>query len=179
MPDRQHPDVSPSRTGTDIERIVYVEDSADEVFLTRIVFARERVAPELVHYARFDALERDLESGALPGLDTALVVLDLNLKVSKGTDAVRRLRTMPLAASAVTGVCTGSEDPADRRDVEEAGADFFVGKPLDAACLSRICASVPGLELERAPDGALSLTLTRGAMPGASRDGPDASAAAS
>ena len=167
MPEREHPHTPPTdapsgrdaarEPATDIARIVYVEDSEDEVFLTRIVFGRERVSPELVHYARFDALERDLEGGALPELAGTLFVLDLNLKVSKGTDAVRRLRTMPVAAGAVIGVCTGSEDPADRRDAEEAGADFFVGKPLDAACLTRICDSVPALEVRRGPGGGLSL----------------------
>ena len=167
MPEREHPYTPPTGTSsgrdaargpaTNVARIVYVEDSEDEVFLTRIVFGRERVSPELVHYARFDALERDLENGALPELAETLFVLDLNLKVSKGTDAVRRLRTLPVAASALIGVCTGSEDPADRRDAEEAGADFFVGKPLDAACLSRICHSVPALEIRRAPGGALHL----------------------
>ena len=167
MPEREHPHTSPPGAPpgrdaaggptTDVARIVYVEDSEDEVFLTRIVFGRERVSPELVHYARFDALERDLEDGLLPELAGTLFVLDLNLKVSKGTDAVRRLRTLPVVEGAVIGVCTGSEDPADRRDAEEAGADFFVGKPLDAACLSRICAAVSTLELARGPDGALSL----------------------
>ena len=144
---------------TPVERIVYVEDSDDEVFLTRIVFDRERVAPELVHYPRFDALEADLEGGRLGGLDASLVLVDLNLKLTKGTDAVRRLRAMPAAADAVIGVCTGSEDPADRRDAEDAGADFFVGKPLDTACLERISALVPRLELVRAPDGGVGLAL--------------------
>ena len=145
-----------------IERIVYVEDSDDEVFLTRIVFARERVAAELVHYPRFDAMERDLADGTLGGLAACLVVVDLNLKLTKGTDAVRRLRAMPAADDAVIGVCTGSEDPADRRDAIAAGADFFVGKPLDSACLERICETVPRLRFARAPDGG-AVTLAVGA----------------
>ena len=147
---------------TAIERIVYVEDSDDEVFLTRIVFARERVAAELVHYPRFDAMERDLADGTLGGLAACLVVVDLNLKLTKGTDAVRRLRAMPAADGAVIGVCTGSEDPADRRDAIAAGADFFVGKPLDSACLERICETVPRLRFARAPDGG-AVTLAVGA----------------
>ena len=142
-----------------VERIVYVEDSDDEVFLTRIVFERERVMLRLVHYPRFDAMETDLGDGTLTGLGACLVLLDLNLKLSKGTDAVRRLRTMPEADGAVIGVVTGSEDPADRRDAIDAGADFFVGKPLDAACLERICAAVPRLDLVRDPDGAITLEL--------------------
>ena len=142
-----------------VERIVYVEDSDDEVFLTRIVFGRERVTPELVHYPRFDALEADLESGRLGALDASLVLVDLNLKLTKGTDAVRRLREMPVAADAVIGVCTGSEDPADRRDAEDAGVDFFVAKPLDVACLARIAALVPRVELVREADGGVGLAL--------------------
>ena len=140
-----------------IGRLVYLEDSEDEVFLTRIVFERERVAVPLVHYPRFDALERDLEPGELAALDDALVLVDLNLKLTDGTDAVRRLREMPAARGAVIGVCTGSEDPADRRDALAAGADFFVGKPLDTACLERICTAVDGLETVRGPDGGLGL----------------------
>ena len=144
-----------------VERIVYLEDSDDEVFLTRIVFDRERVAPELVHYARFEALEDDLESGALARLEDALVLVDLNLKLTKGTDAVRRLREMPAARGAVIGVCTGSEDPADRRDAIAAGADFFAAKPLDTTCLERICEAVADLELVRDADGRVGLASAR------------------
>ena len=145
-----------------VERIVYLEDSDDEVFLTRIVFDRQDVRSELVHYARFDALERDLEAGTLTGLAACLVVVDLNLKLTNGTDAVRRLRAMPAADAAVIGVCTGSEDPADRRDALAAGADFFVAKPLDADCLARVCAAVPGLELVRGADGGVGLERAPG-----------------
>ena len=142
---------------TTIERLVYVEDSEDEVFLTRIVFERERVGTPLVHYARFDALERDLESGELGSLAASLVVVDLNLKLTEGTAVVRALREAPAARDAVIGVCTGSEDPADRRDALAAGADFFVGKPLDLACLERICQAVEGLRTVRDADGTLGL----------------------
>lgn len=43
------------------------------------------------------------------------------------------------------GVCTGSEDPTERKDAHDAGADFFAPKPLVPLGLESICSEVDSL----------------------------------
>jgi len=144
----------------EIKRIVYLEDSDDEVFLSRILLKRGGVKTELIHYARFDALEEDLVNGTLRDLNDTLVVVDLNLKISKGTDAVRRLHELVDCSRAIIGICTGSEDPADRFEVEAGKSNFFVGKPLDVKRLEQICSIVPRFSLERNAEGVATMALS-------------------
>ena len=143
---------------TPLHEIVLLEDSEDEVFLARRVLARRWPSLTLRHYALFEELLGALDDGSLaPDAPDAVIVLDLNLTIGSGIDALRVLRTLEATRAVTTGFCTGSEDPADRRDALAAGADFFVSKPLFPVGIERCCETVEGLCWEPEPRDGLPL----------------------
>lgn len=131
----------------EISEVHFIDDSPDEHMLTRMMLRRSKLPIELsthYDYGEFDAVRQ-----ATPhkSWDNVLVVFDLNLTISSGLDAIKALRSEIAYENVIAGICTGSEDPKDRKDALEAGADFFVTKPLNAATLEKICHSVPVLDM--------------------------------
>ena len=144
-----------------IRVVHYVEDSDDEVFLARRVLRRTQPSLTLTHYERFVDLERHMEEAG--GLDAGseILVLDLNLKLSNGIDCVRALRAGGRCADLLIGLCSGSQDPVDRRDALASGADFFAAKPLIPSGLLNICGTVDVLRWVPDSEDGLFLRLAR------------------
>ncbi|MCW2309623.1 response regulator [Rhodobium gokarnense] len=140
-------------TQTNVTDLHFIDDSPDEFMITRLCLRREKINVTLSTYAEFDEFEKKVleTEGALGNSD--LVVVDLNLTVSSGIDAVRALRRNKNCEGLIVGICTGSEDPKDRLDAMRAGADFFVTKPLNGAALERICEVVNDLACVSETDG--------------------------
>lgn len=142
-----------------IERLLFLDDSEDEVFITRLLLEKQRVGLELQAFATEAELEASLAASAPESLFRSLLAIDMNLTLTTGSDVMDRLRRGG-AGFMLAGICSGSEDPEDRRIAELAGADFYVGKPLNAARLEEIATAVPGLATERTEDGTLTLWWT-------------------
>ncbi len=140
-----------------IEHIYLVDDSDDEIFMARIFFERQKIGAVLTSFTGVEDLYGAVQSGS--GFDpaTTLIVIDLNLTVCKGTEGVAHIRKMDVGPEVLIGISTGSEDPADRLLALEAGADFFVGKPLNRDSLKAIAQSVPHLEVQEGEDGVFDL----------------------
>ena len=51
------------------------------------------------------------------------------------------------------GICSGSEDPADKRNASESGAHFFVNKPLDLRSLGDVCEACEVLKMRQSETG--------------------------
>ena len=130
-----------------MEKVVFFDDSEDEVFLTRMLFQQQSIDLEIIHITGLDEFETRFQP--LPDtLKRSLVVVDLNMPRIHGSEVVRNLRADERFADIVIGICTGSDDPADARSACEAGADFFVAKPLEKTALARICQQVHSLRME-------------------------------
>lgn len=136
-----------------IKRIIYIDDSTDEFFLSRMLFKAERVNIDLDCYPDVDVFLAQVSGEKENALDDAIVVLDLNLTVIKGTEGVSLIRKEVFGREAIIGICTGSDDPADMKLADEAGADFYVTKPLDRSSLLEICESTAALCYTVSPDG--------------------------
>ena len=67
-----------------------------------------------------------------------LIVLDIGLPKLNGLDACRRIRGMSWAKNVVIVAATGWGQDEDRRRSEEAGFDYHLVKPVDAAELTRL-----------------------------------------
>ncbi|MEO0386097.1 MAG: response regulator [Pseudomonadota bacterium] len=122
--------------------VFFIDDSSDEYLLSRILFRRQGVRGTLHHFTTFDAFVDYVSARPELGTVPALVAVDLNLTLMSGTECVLRLRRRRDFDNWIVGICSGSEDPADRASSYAAGADFFVPKPLDRKCLetiTRIC----------------------------------------
>lgn len=132
-------------TQTDITDLHFIDDSPDECAITRLLLRREKIQVKLSTYPEFADFLLILRSGQVLDVKSTIVVIDLNLIVSSGIDAVRELRKYREYDDLIIGICTGSEDPKDRLDAMQAGADFFVTKPLNGVAIQRICESVDSL----------------------------------
>ncbi len=143
-----------------IQTIYLIDDSDDEIFMARTFFKRQKIGADLVAFTNLDAFYHALETDPAFEADGSLVVIDLNLTVCKGTEGVAHIRTLEGGREMLVGISTGSEDPADLLQALDAGADFFVGKPLDRKTIHKIVASVPALSSLDDPDGALMLYRT-------------------
>lgn len=139
---------------TAIHTIYYLDDSEDEVFLARRILKRTQPALTLRNFERFEEFEAELDSGMVPDPVGSIIVLDLNLKLCSGISCLKSLQERGLSGNTLAGFCTGSEDPADRQEALDAGADFFIPKPLIEKGLELICLSVPALQwLPQSDDG--------------------------
>lgn len=69
-----------------------------------------------------------------------LIVLDIGLPKLNGLDACRRIREKAWAKAVVIVAATGWGQGEDRRRSDEAGCDYHLVKPVDAAELDRLLA---------------------------------------
>ena len=134
--------------GTDITKIFFVDDSDDELFISRLSFTQDSIEVELEHFFDLDAYFRTLDHCTIGELKSSITVLDLNLTVGRGTDGVKRVRAQPHLSSLIIGICSGSDDPADRQDAHDAGGNFFISKPLNLLALESISEAVDDLYTE-------------------------------
>ncbi len=69
-----------------------------------------------------------------------LIVLDIGLPKLNGYDACRRIRQRPWAKDTLIVAATGWGQDEDRRRSQEAGFDYHLVKPVDAAEIDRLLA---------------------------------------
>ncbi len=140
-----------------IKTIYLVDDSDDEIFMAKIFFQRQRIGPHLITFSRLEQLYETMENSPDFEPERSLIVIDLNLTVCKGTEGIIQIRGMKAGSNVLAGISTGSEDPADRQLASDAGADFFVGKPLDRAALLTIADCTPKLTAQEDAEQTLHL----------------------
>jgi len=143
-------------TSRRIETVHFIEDSEDEVFLTRLLFSKEKVDARLAHHFSWDAFRAALD--ATPATEPLLVCVDLNMPGMKGTEIISAMLAAAPRPRLISGICSGSEDPADRLHAERVGARFFVQKPLNRAALEAICSAVEELSCGSSPEGKFTLS---------------------
>jgi two-component system response regulator len=112
------------------KRILFVEDSPDDVELALLAFKEARFEPEISVACdgteALAALEKDSARGSLPDV----VVTDLKMPKLSGLDLIRRLRADRRFRGVAVAVLTSSDDPSDRRTARELGAALYLAKPL-------------------------------------------------
>ncbi|MDO3434803.1 response regulator [Rhizobium sp. CBN3] len=116
--------------------IVYVDDSRDDLFYLDYIRKKQHIDVDLFCFSTaetaLEALKQRVAEGWAP---PELLVADLYMPLDSGISLVStlrgddRFRTMRLA------VCSGSDADEDRMRAFEAGADFYLEKPLDLAAI--------------------------------------------
>lgn len=139
-----------------IDAVHFIEDSDDEVFLTRLLFTKERVAPKLSHHHSYESFRAALAT--ISADEPMLVCVDLNMPGMKGTDIIASVLSGERRRHMIIGICSGSEDPADKLNAKRVGARFFVQKPLNRAALKGICSAVDELSYEVTAEGMFTLS---------------------
>lgn len=109
--------------------ILLVEDSPDDVELTRIAFQRSNIANRLVVVN--DGVEALEMLHGEEALNPALVLLDLKLPKLDGIEVLKRMRAHEQTHLTPVVVLTSSGEQRDLINSYELGANSFIQKPVD------------------------------------------------
>lgn len=114
-------------------RILVAEDNPADVYLLREAFSLEGQDVEMIVVTDGEqALDFVQKQGEFAHAQTPdLVVLDLNLPKSEGSDVLRCIRSKQDYAGVPVVVLTSSDSPRDRKIIETLGASCFITKPSD------------------------------------------------
>jgi CheY-like chemotaxis protein len=141
-------------------RVAMIDDNPDDILLARLSLRRAKLALDFERFATgeqfLEAMERD------PSQAPDLALVDLNLPMLRGAQVLSRAHDAAWSRATVFGVCSGSGDPADRTAALEAGAAFFLGKPLNERSIEMICAAAPRFRISVDADGARRLMIGAG-----------------
>ena len=125
-----------------LSSILLVEDSPEDVELTRLALSRAGFRHPLVVAADGAAALDRLVGGEAPG--PALVLLDLKLPRVDGITVLRELRLRDRTRLVPVVVLTSSAAERDVQDAYAAGANGYVVKPLDFHTFRETVADILG-----------------------------------
>ena len=113
--------------------ILLVDDSADDVELTRLALEENKIANTLVvAHDGAEALELlSAESIEKLGELPAVILLDLNLPKVDGIEVLRHLREDERTKLVPVVILTSSEAERDLVDTYNLGANSYIKKPVD------------------------------------------------
>jgi CheY-like chemotaxis protein len=111
--------------------MLLVEDNPADVFFVRAALQHEGIESEILVANDGEKAIQFVEAAeANPAAPCPQVVLlDLNLPRTSGTDVLRRLRKSSRCANVPVIVVTSSDAPSDREEVESLGASRYFLKP--------------------------------------------------
>jgi len=132
--------------------LLLVEDNADDEALIRRALGIQRPDVSLI-VARDGRQALDLlqPPASAPGLDAALVILDLELPAVDGFEVLRCLRAQPATRRLPVAVLTASIREADRDRACALGADAYHRKPVEFRELMGIVEQLAARWLPAAP----------------------------
>ncbi len=114
-------------------RILIAEDNPADVYLLREAFSLQGADVDMIVVGdgeqALEYVQNDGRSVEAPIPD--LIVLDLNLPKSDGSDVLKGIRESQAYAGVPVVVLTSSDSPRDRKTIESLGASCFITKPSD------------------------------------------------
>lgn len=134
------------------ERAAYDPDEGSKARLRRrilIVDDNRDAADSLAIWLEIKGNETRVAYNGLEALEISAVfrpdvlVLDVGMPRLDGLETCRRIRREPWGERVVVIACTGWGNENDRRTSKEAGFDFHMVKPVDAAELEKLLMGLP------------------------------------
>jgi CheY-like chemotaxis protein len=113
--------------------VLYIDDDEDNIFLLRRLFQRK--CPDIQLHTAMTG-----HDGVRVAIDDqpALILLDNRLPDATGEQVLRDLAAAPATAAIPVVILSGDSHPATVRELLEAGAADFLGKPFEAQQLLAI-----------------------------------------
>ena len=116
--------------------LFYVDDSKDDLFYLDYICRKQQIDVDLFCFSTADMALEALEARAAEGKAVPdLLITDLYMPLDSGTGLVLSLRRDVRFKSMRLAICSGSDADEDRARALEAGADFYLEKPLDLAAV--------------------------------------------
>lgn len=115
--------------------ILLIEDNPDDIELTKMALAENRIANEVVIIQSGDAALDYLfgdGKGSEPG-NPSIVLLDLKLPRVNGVEVLRRIRACERTRLTPVIILTSSDEQRDLIESYSLGANSYVRKPIDYA----------------------------------------------
>lgn len=134
--------------------IILVDDDPDEHFLFRADL--EDAGVEFDFHA-FTKAEEALDHLRERAGQAALVLTDLSLAADGALKLIRESTDLLPAGS--IGVYSGTRNPEAEQRCREAGARFYIVKPVTREKLEEIIVDAPGVHAERRADGSLHIVI--------------------
>ena len=116
-----------------VKQILLAEDNPADVYLLREAFSLQEEEFELTVLTDGEQAIEYIDSGG-PGGQAAtpdLIVLDLNLPKSDGSDVLKRIREKPELRNTPVVILSSSDSNRDRQFAAELGASSYITKPSD------------------------------------------------
>ena len=136
-------------------RILVAEDNPADVYLLREAFSIDGQEVDLVvvtdgeQALEFVQKQGEYSNAAVPDL----IVLDLNLPKSDGSDVLRCIRNTDAYKEIPVVVLTSSDSPRDRKTIESLGASSFITKPSDLDSFLALGRTLIGFVSPQDPSG--------------------------
>lgn len=118
-----------------IAHIVMVDDDKDDVFLTKKSFEKADYPFKFTGLSGAQKLFDFIETEGLDDID--IILLDLNMPVIGGLEALKKLRALPEIETVKIFMFSSSSRHEDRNQCVEAGADGYLYKPSQADDVKR------------------------------------------
>lgn len=124
-----------------ITEILLVDDSDDEVFISNLLLSRDNINIELKHFWNYKELSQYLDK--LVSNAPSILAVDLNMPSQSGTELIAELYSNYNRTTVIAGIFSGSEDPKDKEDSYDAGALFFIPKPMNKLFFVSLSERIP------------------------------------
>lgn len=129
--------------------ILLVEDTEDDVRLTRLALQKNNITNDLIVVGDGMAALTYLHAAAAPaenrpGVLPAVILLDLNLPKIDGIEVLRRIRADPELRRLPVVILTTSKEEQDIFNSYDRGANSYIRKPVD---FEQFCTAINQLGL--------------------------------
>jgi len=122
-------------------KILHVEDSADDVLLTAMAFRKADVAVQIDVASDGDKAIAMLQPGASPSLPDC-VLLDIKLPSKSGLEVLSWIRSHPRTRRLPVVMLTSSLLPNDINDAYNLGANSYLIKPPNLEALVSLAQTI-------------------------------------
>lgn len=135
-------------------KILLAEDNSGDVFLVRRALQKHQIEFVITMIEDGEAAITYINAADSSGHQDPpdLVLLDLNLPRSSGTDVLKALKSSPSFQNAPVIVLTSSDSPRDREKALRLGAAHYFCKPTDLAGFMALGQVVARIMLNRQED---------------------------
>jgi len=110
-----------------VAHVVMVDDDKEDLFLTKASFQQAKFPFKFTGLEGANALFNYIDDNGIEDID--ILLLDLNMPITGGLEALKKLREVPEIEKIKIFMFSTSSSHVDRNECVDAGADGYLFKP--------------------------------------------------